>query len=323
MADTCLVTGGAGFIGSHLCETLHADGWQVRVLDNLSTGDLANLRALEGLPGFEFHLGCATDAELVSRLAERSDRIYHLAAVVGVARVVESPIRTIETNIRGTDVVLAAAEKWHRKLLVASTSEVYGKSTALPFQEESDLVFGPTDRGRWSYACSKALDEYLALAYHAERGLPVVIARLFNTVGTRQSAKYGMVLPRFVQQALAGAPLTVYGDGSHRRCFCSVDDAVGALQQLMETDAAVGRVFNVGSQEEVSVLQLAERVKARLGSASEIVFVPYREVFGERFEESVDRMPDLTRIREAIGFEPKVRLDAIIDAIAEGFRAHG
>ncbi len=322
MTATCLVTGGAGFIGSHLCEALHGSGLRVTVVDDLSTGALDNLRSLAGRDGFEFHLGSITDRPLLTRLTERADLVFHLAAVVGVGRVMDSPVRTIETNVRGTDLVLELAERWKRPVLVASTSEVYGKSAALPFHEEGDLVFGPTNRGRWSYACSKALDEYLALAYHAERGLPVVIARLFNTVGPRQSAKYGMVLPRFVQQALAGAPITVYGDGSHRRCFCAVSDAVWVLQRLLSTPAALGRVFNVGSEEEVSVIELANRVKARLGSSSEIRFVPFRDAFGDLFEETVDRKPDLSRIRETLGFEPRVRLDQIIDSIADEFRNH-
>lgn len=323
MSLTCLITGGAGFIGSHLSAALHAEGCRVLVLDDLSTGDRRNLADLEGRDGYEFHLGSVDDPARVDPLVARADRIYHLAAVVGVARVVESPIRTIETNLRGTDVVLAAADRWKRRVLLASTSEVYGKSTALPFREDADLVFGPTDRGRWSYACSKALDEYLALAYHAERGLEVVIARLFNTVGPRQSAEFGMVLPRFVKQALAGQPITVYGDGSHTRCFCAVTDAVAALRKLMEAPQALGRVFNVGSEEEVSVRELAERVKARLGSASPIVFRSYQEVYGDRFEESVDRKPDLARIHAAIGYRPQVGLDAIIDAVAADFRVRG
>ena len=323
MNCTYLVTGGAGFIGSHLCDALVAGGNRVIALDDFSTGEVDNLKQLAGRPEFELVTGSVTDRDLLPGLVARADRIFHLAAVVGVARVVESPVRTIETNIRGTDLLLEWADREHKPVLLASTSEVYGKSTALPFDEEADLVFGPTDRGRWSYACSKALDEYLALAYHHERQLPVVIARLFNTVGPRQSAKYGMVLPRFVQRALAGAPITIYGDGTHTRCFCHVSDVVWALQRLALAEGTTGKVFNLGTQERISMLDLANLVKERLGSASEIEFVSYQSAFGARFEESVDRVPDLRRIREAIGYDPKVTLVDIIDGIAEHFRAKG
>ena len=291
------------------------------VLDDLSTGSLDNLARLQGNESFEFVRGSVMDAGSVVELLDGVDGVFHLAAAVGVKLIVESPVRTIETNVRGTEAVLEAAALRRVPVLITSTSEVYGKATKLPFSEEDDLVLGPTSKGRWAYACSKALDEFLGIAYFREKGLPVTIARLFNTVGPRQTGRYGMVMPTFVQQALAGRPLTVYGDGSQRRCFGYVGDVVGALCRLMERPEARGGVYNIGSQEEVSILELAQRVRARLGSASAIELIPYEEAYQSGFEDMTRRVPDITRIRELIGFEPVTRLDEIIDRIADYYRA--
>ena len=315
--ETYLITGGAGFIGSHLCDELLGAGHRVLVIDNLSTGSRENIAHHADNPRFEFHLGCVSDPLLMRRLMERADYVYHLAAVVGVQRVVESPIRTIETGAHGMGVVLSLAEQLQKPVLFTSTSEVYGKSEKLPFHEDDDLVFGATHVGRWSYACAKALDEFHALAYHREHGLKIVVVRLFNTVGPRQSPKYGMVVPRFVSAALAGDPITVYGDGSHRRCFGYVKDVTWALRRLIKREDCYGRVFNVGSGEQVSVLELAKRVKAQLNSHSEIKFLSYESVFGAGFEETVDRAPDCSRLRAAIGFEPRTTLEQIIDVVAD------
>lgn len=315
--DTYLITGGAGFIGSHLCDELLDAGHRVLVIDNLSTGSRANIAHHFDNPRFEFHEGCVSNMALMTDLMAQADYVFHLAAVVGVQRVVESAIRTIETGLRGMEVVLSLADRLGKPVLFTSTSEVYGKSDKLPFREDDDLVFGPTHVGRWSYACAKALDEFHALAYHREHGLKIVVVRLFNTVGPRQSPQYGMVVPRFVTAALEGRPLTVYGDGSHRRCFGYVKDVTAALRQLVKREDCYGRVFNVGSGEQVSVLQLAKRIKAQLNSDSEIRFVSYESVFGPDFEETVDRSPDCSRLREAIGFEPRTTLEEIIDAVAE------
>jgi UDP-glucose 4-epimerase len=315
--DTYLITGGAGFIGSHLCDELLEAGHRVLVIDNLSTGSRENIAHHADNPRFEFHRGCVSDPVLMRKLMEQADYVFHLAAVVGVQRVVESAIRTIETGGHGMGVVLSLADQLRRPVLFTSTSEVYGKSEKLPFREDDDLVFGATHVGRWSYACAKALDEFHALAYHREHGLKIVVARLFNTVGPRQSGKYGMVVPRFVSAALEGRPLTVYGDGSHRRCFGYVKDVTGALRQLIRREDCYGRVFNVGSGEQVSVLQLAKRIKAQLNSQSEIRFVSYESVFGPDFEETVDRFPDCSRLRDAIGFQPQTTLEEIIDAVAD------
>lgn len=314
--ETYLITGGAGFIGSHLCDELLAAGHRVLVLDNLSTGSKENIEQHLGNPHFEFHLGSVADMTLMQKLMEQADYVFHLAAVVGVQKVVSSPILTIETGAQGMNVVLSLADRLHVPVLFTSTSEVYGKSTQLPFREDADLVFGATHIGRWSYACSKAVDEYHALAYHQEHQLKVAVVRLFNTAGPRQTGKYGMVLPRFVAAAMANEPINVYGDGSHTRCFGYVKDVTWALRRLIRNTACYGRVFNIGSDESVSIIQLAERVKQRLDSRSEIRFVPYEQVFGPGFEESVDRRPDCTRVREAIGFAPKTSLDQMIDSVA-------
>lgn len=315
--ETYLITGGAGFIGSHLCDDLLKAGHRVLVIDNLSTGSRENIAAHCDNPRFEFHLGCVSDRVLMRRLMEQADYVFHLASVVGVQRVVESAIRTIETGAQGMSVVLSLADELRVPVLFTSTSEVYGKSEKLPFHEDDDLVFGPTHIGRWSYACGKALDEFHALAYHREHGLKIVVVRLFNTVGPRQSGKYGMVVPRFVSAALAGEPLTVYGDGSHRRCFGYVKDVTWALRNLVKREDCYGRVFNVGATEQVSVLELAQRIKDQLDSDSEIRFLSYESVFGPGFEETVDRSPDCSRIRDAIGYQPRTTLAEIIDAVAE------
>ncbi len=320
MADTFLITGGAGFIGSHLAELLLERGARVLVLDDLSTGSIANIEPLKRHPAFEYVIESVMNRPVTAELVDRADFVFHLAAAVGVKLIVQSPVRTIETNIRGTEIVLDLANKKKKPVFIASTSEVYGKSSSVPFSEEDDLVLGATTRGRWAYACSKALDEFLAIAYFHEKGLPVVIGRLFNTVGPRQTGRYGMVLPSFVSQALASRPLTVYGDGSQSRCFGYVGDVVGALADLVTMKEAYGEVFNIGSQEEISILELARRVKERLHSRSEIVFVPYDQAYEAGFEDMPRRIPDIRKIRALIGFEPRTTLVEIIDRVADYYR---
>ena len=312
-----LITGGAGFIGSHLAEHLIEAGHEVFVIDDLSTGTVENILPLKDHPRFHYTVASVMNVPLTAEWVDRSDVIFHLAAAVGVKLIVESPVRTIETNIKGTEVILELAAKKKKKVLIASTSEVYGKSEKIPFGEADDLVLGPTHKGRWSYACSKAIDEFLALAYWREKKLPVVVARLFNTVGPRQTDRYGMVLPTFVRQALSGEPITVFGDGSQSRCFAHVKDVVGALAKLMGEKAAVGRVFNIGSSQEVTIRELANRVKELTGSASEIRFVPYEEAYEAGFEDMPRRVPDLTRALEVIGYKPALNLtDILQDVIA-------
>jgi UDP-glucose 4-epimerase len=312
------ITGGAGFIGSHLATRLLDRGDRVLVLDDLSTGSMDNIDHLLGRAGFEYRIGSALDVPLVSECVDRCDATVHLAAAVGVRLIVERPVYTIETNIGASEVVLAAAAKKQKLVLLASTSEVYGKSSKLPFAEEDDLQLGPTVNSRWAYACSKALDEWLALAYHREKKVPVIIARLFNTVGPRQTGRYGMVLPSFVGQALAGEPITVYGTGTQSRCFGHVKDAVEALLRLLETPASIGGVFNIGSDEEVTIQQLAERVRAAAGSRSEIRLVPYAEAYAEGFEDMHRRVPDLRKLERTIAFRPRTSLATIIeDVIAD------
>jgi UDP-glucose 4-epimerase len=320
MSDSYLITGGAGFIGSHLADTLLAAGHRVLVLDDLSTGRIQNIEHLKGNPSFEYAIDSVMNRPLTAELVDRADCVFHLAAAVGVELIVQSPVRTIETNIRGTEIVLELANKKKKPVFIASTSEVYGKSAKVPFGEDDDLVLGATNRGRWSYACSKALDEFLAIAYFHEKGLPVVIARLFNTVGPRQTGRYGMVLPRFVNQALASRPITVFGDGMQSRCFGYVGDVVGAIATLVTREEAYGRVFNIGSQEEISILGLAELVKEKLQSRSEIVLVPYDEAYEAGFEDMPRRVPDISRIRALVGFEPRTRLPEIINRVAEHYR---
>jgi UDP-glucose 4-epimerase len=315
-----LITGGAGFIGSHLADAYVARGDEVVALDDLSTGRFENVLHLWQHPRFRLVTGTVEDADAVAELVAECDAVVHLAAAVGVRLVVERPVRTIETNVRGTEAVLAAAAEHGRKVLVASTSEVYGLSGRGTFREGDPLVLGATTTARWGYACSKALDEFLALGYWRERGVPVVIARFFNTVGPRQTGRYGMVLPTFVGQALAGRPITVHGDGSQTRCFCDVADVVGAVLRLMDHPDAVGGVFNVGSDEEVSIAGLAALVKDVAGSASEVVHVPYREAFRDGFEDIRRRVPDLTKVRDLIGYRPTRTLAQIVRRVVNAHR---
>lgn len=314
-----LITGGAGFIGSHLSDALIARGDSVAVLDDLSTGSISNIAHLKANPNFSYVIDTAMNRPVLAEMVDESDVVFHLAAAVGVRLIVESPVRTIETNVRATELVLEAAAKKKKKIIIASTSEVYGKSNKIPFQEDDDLVLGSPVRGRWSYACSKAIDEFLALAYNRERDVPVVIVRLFNTVGPRQTGQYGMVLPRFVTQAIAGRPITVYGDGTQTRCFGWVGDVVDALVQLAELPAANGRIFNIGSDQEVSINELAYLVKAVTRSESPIQYLSYDEAYGNDFEDMNRRVPDLARISEAIGYRPTKSLAEIIMAVAEHF----
>ena len=317
-----LITGGAGFVGSHLAEALLARGDTVHVLDNLSTGAMDNIGHLKGNERFHYLIDTVMNERVVAEAIDRVDVVYHLAAAVGVRLIVESPVNTIETNVHGTEMVLKVASKKKKKVLIASTSEVYGKSEDVPFREDADLVLGATTKGRWSYACSKAIDEFLALAYWKEKQLPVVVFRLFNTVGPRQTGRYGMVIPNFVKQALSGEPITVYGDGTQSRCFTYVSDVVDALVKLAEHPGAVGQVLNIGNDhEEISILELAQRVKARTGSRSAIEMVPYDKAYEEGFEDMPRRVPDLTRIRALLGYEPRVHLDEILDKVAEYFRS--
>ncbi len=315
-----LITGGAGFIGSHLADAYVERGDEVCVLDDLSTGCIDNIEHLKQHPRFHFTLGSVHHQPLVAELVDHCDVVFHLAAAVGVKLIVESPVRTIETNVHGTEVVLARANKKKKKVLLASTSEVYGLSNQVPFREDGNLVLGATTKGRWSYACSKALDEFLALAYWREKKLPTVIVRLFNTVGPRQTGHYGMVIPTFVQQALEGRPITVYGDGSQSRCFGYVGDVVEALVKLMDHPGAVGEVFNIGSSEEVTIAALAERVKSLTGSASEIVRIPYSEAYEEGFEDMRRRVPDTSKVRALVGFRPRVALEDILQSVIAYFK---
>ena len=317
-----LITGGAGFIGSHLAEALLRDNHEVSVIDDLSTGAIDNIAHLKDRPEFRYVIDTIANEPVLAELIDQSDVVFHLAAAVGVRLIVEEPVRTIETNVHGTEVVLRNANKKKKLVVVASTSEVYGKSTAIPFCETGDLMLGPTMKHRWAYACSKAIDEFLALAYWKERRLPVIIVRFFNTVGPRQTGRYGMVLPTFVRQALAGRPITVYGDGTQKRCFGYVGDVVGAIIRLAQEPRAVGEVFNVGNDQEISILGLAEKIKAMVGSPSEIVTVPYDAAYEAGFEDMMRRIPDLTKVREAIGYEPRVQLNEIISEVIEYHRSH-
>ena len=315
-----LITGGAGFIGSHLADAYLARGDEVFALDDLSTGSIDNIRHLRAHPRFHYTIESVRHAPTVAELVDQCDVVFHLAAAVGVRLIVESPVRTIETNVHGTEVVLAQANKKKKKVLIASTSEVYGVSTHVPFREDGNLVLGPTSKGRWSYACSKAIDEFLALAYWRERKLPAVIVRLFNTVGPRQTGQYGMVVPTFVKQALTGRPITIHGDGRQSRCFADVSDVVGALVALMDQPAAVGEVFNIGSDEEVTIRALAERVTSITGSHSEIICVPYELAYGEGFEDMPRRVPDISKIGKLIGYRPTKSLDQILQWVVDYFR---
>jgi UDP-glucose 4-epimerase len=318
-----LVTGGAGFIGSHLVEELLARGGEVYVVDDLSTGSAANLEALKARPRFHYHIDSVMNGPLVAELVDDADVVFHLAAAVGVFLVVESPVRTIETNVRGTETVLHHAAKKKRKVILASTSEVYGSSVSARFREDDDLVLGPPTQGRWSYACSKALDEFLALAYHRERGLPVVIARIFNTVGPRQTGRYGMVIPRFVAQALAGGPITIYGDGTQSRAFCFVGDTVCALVGLAAEERAVGQVFNVGSDQEIAINDLAERVRRIVNPSATIAHVPYDQAYAPGFRDMLRRVADISKLRNLLAFEPSMHIDGIIESVRDHIAAHG
>jgi len=315
-----LITGGAGFVGSHLAEALLTRGDEVSIIDNLATGSIENIEHLKGQRHFRYTIDSILNEPVLAELVDRVDVVFHLAAAVGVRLIVESPVNTIETNVHGTEMVLKLANKKRKKVLLTSTSEVYGKAGKVPFREDDDLVMGPTAKGRWSYACSKAIDEFLALAYHKEKRLPVVVARLFNTVGPRQTGRYGMVIPNFVKQALLGHPITVFGDGAQSRCFAYVTDVVGQLLRLAEEPGAVGEVFNVGNdREETAMLDLARRVKARTGSRSEILLVPYDRAYEEGFEDMQRRVPDLSKLRALTGYEPQVDLDAILDRVIAYF----
>jgi UDP-glucose 4-epimerase len=311
-----LITGGAGFIGSHLAGELLDSGWTVAIVDDLSTGAMANIHHLKGEPRFRYFIDSVMNGPLLSELVDDCDVVFHLAAAVGVRHIMESPVRTLHINVRATEMVLDAASKKKKKVLITSTSEVYGKSERIPFQEAGDLVIGPPNCGRWSYACSKALDEFLAVAYSRERQLPVVIVRLFNTVGPRQSGKYGMVLPRFLAQALQDDPISIYGDGTQTRCFGWVGDVASALVKLAQIPAADGRVFNIGSDEEVSINELAQIVKEITGSSSRLQHIPYEQAYARDFEDMPRRVPDLSRIRSVIGYAPTKRLREIVEAVA-------
>jgi UDP-glucose 4-epimerase len=310
-----LITGGAGFVGSHLSEALLDRGDEVFVLDDLSTGSIDNIAHLKPNKKFHYTIDTVTNEPLLAELIDRCDTVIHLAAAVGVKLIVEQPVRTIETNVHGTEVVLKIANKKKKLVLIASTSEVYGKSTVVPFSEDADLVLGPTSKHRWAYACSKMIDEFLALAYWKERKLPVIIVRLFNTVGPRQTGQYGMVVPNFVQQAIAGQPITVFGDGTQSRSFTYVGDVVRAMVALINEPRAVGQVFNIGNGREITISDLAARIKQITGSKSPIVKIPYDQAYEAGFEDMPRRVPDISKIRALIGYEPTVELDEILTRV--------
>ncbi len=316
-----LITGGAGFIGSHLAEKLLADGYRVTIIDNLSTGRFENIAHLaDVVPEFRYAIEDIRNAPVMDRLVSECDIIYHLAAAVGVFSIVHSPIDTLEVNVGGTEIVLQTARRYRKRVLIASTSEVYGKGVKIPFSEDDDRILGATTKSRWSYAASKELDEFLGLAYHQAVGLSVTIFRLFNTVGPRQVGHYGMVVPRFVQWALANEPIQIYGDGQQSRCFGNVYDVVNAIKGLGESKDVAGEVFNIGSHEEVTIQELAERVIARTDSKSEIVYVPYEKAYAAGFEDMRRRVPDISKIKKAIGWEPTTPLDVTIDQIVDFFK---
>jgi len=312
-----LITGGAGFIGSHLADAYIKRGDHVYVIDDLSTGKIENIQHLKGHSHFHYTIESVHNHPVTAELVDQCDVIFHLAAAVGVKLIVESPVRTIETNVRGTEVILSLANKKKKKVLIASTSEVYGLSSDVPFREDGNLVMGATTKGRWSYACSKAIDEFLALAYWREKKLPTIVVRLFNTVGPRQTGQYGMVIPTFVKQALAGRSITVYGDGNQSRCFGYVGDVVGALVKLMDHESAVGQVFNIGSNQEISILELAQRVKELTQSDSDIVFIPYDEAYEEGFEDMPRRVPDISKVSQLVGFRPEMNLEGILKTVID------
>jgi UDP-glucose 4-epimerase len=312
------ITGGAGFIGSHLAERLLDDGMGVLILDDLSTGSIANVEHLIGRPGFDYRIGSVMNAPLVAELVDRCDVTVHLAAAVGVRLIVERPVHTIETNVQGTEIVLQAVARKNKRILIASTSEVYGKSAKVPFSEDDDLVMGATLHSRWAYACSKALDEFLALAYAREKAVPVTVCRFFNTVGPRQTGRYGMVLPNFAAQAVLGEPITVYGTGEQSRCFAHVRDVVEAIVRLLHCRAAIGQVYNLGTAREVTINQLAHMVRDAAGSNSSIVHVPYAEAYAEGFEDMLRRVPDTSKLERTVGFRLETPLEQIVaDVVAE------
>jgi len=315
-----LITGGAGFVGSHLAEALLDRGDEVFVLDDLSTGSFDNIAHLKPHPKFHYTIDSVTNEPLLAEMLDRCDTVVHLAAAVGVKLIVEAPVRTIETNVHGTEVVLKHANKKKKLVLIASTSEVYGKSAVVPFHEDADLVLGPTAKHRWAYACSKMIDEFLALAYWKERKLPVIIVRLFNTVGPRQTGQYGMVVPTFVRQALSGGPITVFGDGTQSRSFTYVGDVVRAMVALIDEPRAVGQVFNIGNGKEISIYDLAVRIKTMTGSASPIVKIPYDQAYEAGFEDMPRRVPDIAKIRALVGYEPTVELDEILTRVIASLR---
>ena len=315
-----MITGGAGFIGSHLCEKLLGMGHMVVAVDDLSTGSMDNLCDVQNNPNFKFVYDNVRNSETMHVLIEQCDVIYHLAAAVGVQLIVDRPVHTIETNIHGTEVVLEIANKFRKKVLIASTSEVYGKSEAVPFREDDDTVFGSTRFSRWSYACSKAIDEFLALAYYEQYGLSVVIARLFNTVGPRQTGQYGMVIPRFVERALKNEPVTIYGTGKQMRCFGYVGDVIDGLVALMDSPDAPGRVYNVGATEEITIEALADRIIQLTASSSEKKYLSYEEAYGKPFDDMLRRMPCLERINQTVGYEPKVKLDDTLKSVIEDIK---
>lgn len=312
-----LITGGAGFIGAHLAERCVREGWGVAVLDDLSTGSIDNIHALKRNPLFSYTIDSVFNKPLVAELVDEADLVFHLAAAVGVRLIVESPVRTIATNVRGTTIVLAAAANKRKPVIVSSTSEVYGKSTQIPFREDADIVIGATTIARWSYACSKALDEFLGLAYWNEQRVPITVVRLFNTVGPRQSGRYGMVLPNFVRQALSNEPITVYGNGMQQRCFGYVGDVVEALVRIAVSDKVAGEVVNVGNDQEISIFDLARLVKQKARSSSKIVSVPYSVAYGPGFEDMSRRVPSLQKLEKLIGFRPTTPLEAIIDLVVD------
>ena len=316
-----LITGGAGFIGSHLAEELLRRGADVSVIDDLSTGSIENIGHLKGLRGFSYTIDTIQNRSVMAELVDGADVIYHLAAAVGVRLIIESPVRTIETNIKGTELVLELAAKKRKKVVIASTSEVYGKANSLPFSESGDIILGPTSKSRWSYACSKAIDEFLALAYWREKRVPAVVARLFNTVGPRQTGRYGMVIPSFVKQALLGEPITVFGNGKQSRSFTWVGDAVRALIDLAQHPGAVGEVFNVGSDQEISIADLAYVIKKKTESVSPVIFVPYDQAYEEGFEDVRRRVPSLEKVRQLIGYASTRDLEQILDEIIAYYRS--
>ncbi|MEW6025684.1 MAG: GDP-mannose 4,6-dehydratase [Planctomycetota bacterium] len=316
-----LITGGAGFIGSHLAEAILKQNDEVWIVDNLSTGSINNIERLKANPKFHYIIDTIFNEPLLAEMIDNCDIVFHMAAAVGVRLIVESPVNTIETNISGTESVLKLANKKNKTVLIASSSEVYGKSSKIPFSEEDDMIMGPTVKSRWSYACSKAIDEFLALAYWREKKLPAVVVRLFNTVGPRQSGRYGMVIPRFVQQALTGEPFTVYGTGKQSRCFTDVSDVVGALIKVVNHPKAIGEVFNIGSNQEITIEDLAKKVKEKTKSASKIKYVPYDEAYESGFEDMLRRVPDLSKIEKLIGYKPTQSIDQILDRIIGYFKA--